>query len=290
MNTFSGDYNFMEFKRNLIYDLGAHKGEDSLYYLRRGFHVVAVEANPQLAEKLKHDLQKWVCDKKLIVVNAAICASDEATVTFYNNLDASVWGTIDPEFAKRNHKLGTKSVEMTVDATNLIELFTKFGVPYYLKIDIEGMDTTALAQLEGSSIRPKFVSIESEKVDMKQLKNELQLLTKLGYDNFKVIQQASVSRQIIPKKSKEGEQIKFRFKRGSSGLFGEDLPGPWLSMSDALVKYEKIFKYYKLLGDDSFVRKLYGINFMLRVLQRITNIGLPGWYDTHAKLKSDIEK
>ena len=33
---------------DLIYDVGAHKGENSDFYLRLGFRVVAVEANPML--------------------------------------------------------------------------------------------------------------------------------------------------------------------------------------------------------------------------------------------------
>jgi hypothetical protein len=34
---------------NLIYDFGMHDGADTDYYLRKGFRVVAVEADPLLA-------------------------------------------------------------------------------------------------------------------------------------------------------------------------------------------------------------------------------------------------
>ncbi len=37
-----------------IYDIGAHTGDDSDYYLRKGFHVVAVEAFPDHAETLRN--------------------------------------------------------------------------------------------------------------------------------------------------------------------------------------------------------------------------------------------
>ena len=37
---------------NLIYDVGAHLGEDSQHYLAKGFKVVAVEANPDLAQDI----------------------------------------------------------------------------------------------------------------------------------------------------------------------------------------------------------------------------------------------
>ncbi len=38
---------------NLIYDLGSHNGQDSEFYLKKGFIVVAVEANPTLCDGLK---------------------------------------------------------------------------------------------------------------------------------------------------------------------------------------------------------------------------------------------
>jgi hypothetical protein len=34
----------------LIYDLGMNNGDDTDYYLKRGFEVVAVEANPALCQ------------------------------------------------------------------------------------------------------------------------------------------------------------------------------------------------------------------------------------------------
>jgi FkbM family methyltransferase len=32
----------------LIYDVGMHNGDDTAYYLRRGFRVIAIEPNPAL--------------------------------------------------------------------------------------------------------------------------------------------------------------------------------------------------------------------------------------------------
>jgi hypothetical protein len=37
-------------RTNLIFDMGLHKGEDTDFYLRKGFDVVAFEANPFLIE------------------------------------------------------------------------------------------------------------------------------------------------------------------------------------------------------------------------------------------------
>jgi len=38
---------------DLVYDVGLHKGEDSAYYLAKGYCVVAFEANPDLVAECK---------------------------------------------------------------------------------------------------------------------------------------------------------------------------------------------------------------------------------------------
>ncbi len=35
-------------ERDLVFDIGVNNGEDTAYYLRRGFRVVGVDANPDM--------------------------------------------------------------------------------------------------------------------------------------------------------------------------------------------------------------------------------------------------
>lgn len=35
--------------RDLIFDIGANNGDDTAFYLKKGFRVVAIEADPALA-------------------------------------------------------------------------------------------------------------------------------------------------------------------------------------------------------------------------------------------------
>ena len=37
----------------LVFDVGMHRGEDTAYYLHKGFRVVGVEANPAMAGHLR---------------------------------------------------------------------------------------------------------------------------------------------------------------------------------------------------------------------------------------------
>lgn len=59
-------------------------------------------------------------------------------------------------------------------------LFTEYGIPYYAKVDIEGSDRLCLEALLGFADRPRYVSVESDKVSLRALEEEFDLLEQLG--------------------------------------------------------------------------------------------------------------
>jgi FkbM family methyltransferase len=260
---------------DLIYDIGMHTGEDTAFYLKKGFRVVAVEANPALCEKAAARFADAVRDRRLTIVNKAI-AREAGPVTFYRNLDVSVWGTIDPSWADRNRRHGTSSETITVDATTMPELLAQFGVPYYLKIDIEGMDMIALEGLAGIAERPSDVSIESDKDSFKALRREFETFVALGYDRFKIVDQTLVPQQKMPLPAREGNFCAHDFEEGASGLFGEEAPGAWLTAEEAIAAYKRIFLRYVLTGDDPLIPGL-----SVRLLRRLGYRA--SWHDTHAR-------
>lgn len=263
-------------QEDLIFDVGMHRGEDTEFYLRKGFRVVAVEADPLLCAEVAERLQADVARGALKIVDRAIDA-EAGEVTFYRNALYSVWSTIDPDWVRRNEANGGPSVATRVPATTLAAVIAAHGVPYYLKLDIEGLDRIALAGLRDSATRPRFVSIESEKVDFEALLAEFSLLRALGYDRFKVVPQHRVTRQKLPDLPREGRYYRHRFAWGSSGAFGEESPGRWLTEEEAILVYRRIFRRYGLIGDSPSIR-----NPLLRRLVSVVT-GPAGWYDTHAK-------
>lgn len=275
----------MNYGKKLVYDLGLHKGEDTEYYLKRGFKVVAVEADEELVAKNERDFKEYIEKGDLVIVHGAISDVTEDTITFYKNNKVTVWGTVVKDWAQRNAALGADSVEVKVNVVRLKSLFEKYGIPYYLKIDIEGMDLVALKTLSECSVKPKYVSIESEKVHWDSLIEEFEVLEELGYDAFNLVEQSGIHKQKIPDFSEEGDMLIHQFKPGSTGLFGTDLRDQWLSKKEAIDRYRKIFKLYRVFGDKSIFTKIYLLRVLKSVLQRLLQMPLPGWYDTHARLK-----
>ena len=89
---------------DLIYDVGMHKGEDTRYYLRKGFRVVAFEANPVLVSECRARFAAELQSGRLSIVEGALApaAWQGDSITFFVNQRKSVFGTIDPDFAQRN--------------------------------------------------------------------------------------------------------------------------------------------------------------------------------------------
>jgi FkbM family methyltransferase len=263
----------------LIYDVGLHKGEDSEFYLSKGFSVVAIEAAPELCELTSSRLRCYLKTGQLIILNKAIAAQKGPTSLFVSK-EFSEWSTTKRSWAE--WYLETKKglfTEITVPGVPFAEVLAEFGVPYYLKVDIEGADILCLRALQQCRSRPRFVSIESARTSWKELNNEMSLFQSLGYSKFKPVQQLEVPAQRCPFPAREGRFVEHRFQSGASGLFGRELPGRWLSLRQVRAAYRYVFLRRELFGETSFLRNYrVGRSALARLGFRV------GWYDTHASL------
>ena len=226
-------------RENLIFDVGAHRGQDAEYYLKKGYRVVAVEAEPVHVAFMQTRFPEAVADGRLTIVGRAI-AAHHGEVTFYRNKTVSVYGTVEPEWAKRNIEVGTQVEEITVDSITAQELFSQYGIPFYLKVDIEGSDLLVLEALKGFLARPPYLSIESDSPCLDNILRQFSTMKDLGYEEFKIVPQHLIQDQRSPMVSAHGNSCIHKFEPGSSGLFGEDIEGPWLSASEAIANYKGI--------------------------------------------------
>lgn len=268
---------------DLIFDIGLHKGEDSAFYLAKGYRVVAFEADPDLASKARTQFAKPIAAGRFTLVEGAILApGGDPFVVFFKNLNRTTWGTVDPERARTNARLGKRSVAVKVRRVDLAHCIATHGVPHYAKIDIEGADRVALAALLGQESKPTFLSWESDKLSLDAVASELDQARKAGYSKFQIVQQMFIPSRRVRVATLSGHQLDYRFADGASGPFGADLPGPWVDRDEALGRYARIFRDYALWGDKSVARRVLTEKVLDRV-SRLSRHALPGWYDTHAR-------
>jgi FkbM family methyltransferase len=285
-------------KNHLIYDVGAHKGEDTDFYLKKGFSVIAIDASPPLCSQLSCRFSDYLQRGKLTIVNVAV-TQQSGVVDFYIDSTNSIWGTTKLDWVMRNKWIGGGAInKITVKSLPLSDLMEDYGVPRYCKIDIEGNDLNAIKSLANSPMVPQFISIESEKHDWAALVEQFQIMQALGYKRFKIIDQLYTWLQKCPQPSLEGRYCDHVFEFGSSGMFGNELPGKWLDIFEALELFKGIFRGYALNGDNgAFGRRSDLFHLLGRVQSRVARIRgnrtyvnpayvFPpaSWYDTHAAL------
>lgn len=245
-------------KNNLVFDLGFHNGDDTDFYLKKGFKVVALEANPDLIEVGAKRFKTYIRDAKLVLVNKAVSGS-KGIQKFYIHPHKSDWSSCDKNMAESD---GTPAKMVSVESLTLGDLCSEYGTPLYAKVDIEGCDLLVAGQLSGLAEKPQYISFETSKKDYAGI---FAGLYAAGYKKYQLVNQLNnLTRKSDPaQRSGEGKKIDYQFSRFSSGFFGKDLPGgKWLSYDEALWRYMK-YKELKTIDNQELAL---------------------GWLDVHASL------
>ena len=249
--------------------------------------MVAFEANPDLIKGAKETFAKEIKSGRLRIIEGAIVPDPKVKhISFYRYDDRTKWGTIEADVVQSSEKRLEGVTEIKVPTVDFSGVIAKTGVPYYMKIDIEGADNHCLEMLSAFDARPTYVSVEAIEQDIDRQRAQLDLLTGLGYDAFKAVQQARMHRRTLPSPSHEGLDVAHSFKKGSSGPFGSDLSGEWRNRDDMLAEYGVIFaRTARITGSVfwkySFIRKP-----ARQFIEWSRGITIPGWYDTHARHSS----
>jgi FkbM family methyltransferase len=232
--------------KRIIYDIGANNGDDIPYYLEKADLVIAVEANPKLCKRIREKFKSQILNRKLIVCNCVLLKEEHSeNVPFYINKENDVLSQF------QRPKSGShmfKRVELP--ARSVGHLFSEYGFPYYVKIDIEHYDHILLRSMFEQGISPSYLSVEAHNIDVFLLLSSLG-----GYDSFKLVKGSNVSKSYknYSFQSKNNEEVTYSFPHHSAGPFGEDVIGQWVDL-------EKLFRLMKKHG--------------------------LGWIDIHAKTKS----
>ncbi len=205
----------------LIFDIGAHTGEDSDFYLRKGFDVVAVEAMPGHVEHLRRRFASYIEKKQYFLEPVAIGAT-EGPGDFFVHPKKSDWHTSSPK-----HWRGEFD-KISVPYVRFRSLLEKYPVPYYIKIDIEGSDGLVIEDLTPET-RPRYLSFELAK----GWESWLEKLIALGFTQGQVVDQSMGEELKAPNPPREGLFVDARFNGHMSGLFGRELKlKQWLPVEE----------------------------------------------------------
>lgn len=261
----------------LIFDIGMDQCQDTDFYLAKGFRVVAVDANPEVCEQARRRYPQAIADGQLTVVNAAISTGREP-LRFYVCRTLSALSTADPALRDRETRNGYEFDEIIVPGLRPADLLETYGAPYFAKIDIEGFDVVCLEGFRDAKARPEYVSSE---VDFRALARQIAALEAMGYDRFAMVPQAAAPQMRPPRPAREGRDIDYTFAHHASGLFGRELPEPWLDAGAVRARAWAQWRRYKaaaVLGKLAKIRPLKPL--LMRWRAQLPHVF--DWFDIHA--------
>lgn len=256
----------------LIFDIGMDQCQDTDFYIKKGFRVVAVDANPSSCAAALDRYAAEVARGQLVVVNRAV-SRDQAPLTFYVCETESAWSTASPVLREWGIKQGAAFTEVKVEGVTAVELIEQFGVPYFCKVDIEGYDLVFLDGLAECAVVPRYLSCEVE-FRRREYADQLRLLERLGYQRFALVSQKDAPFQRPPRPAREGHDIDYTFAHHASGLFGEELPSAWRHAADVRRECTSLAVQYKVSGA---LQKIGLDGLRTSLLPRTGD-----WFDIHA--------
>ena len=219
-------------RRDLIFDLGSHRGDFTNFYLQKGFLVISVDANPHICEILNHRFQNEIVNGLCVVENR--CVSDVGNkVPFYINSDCDLWSSVNLGDASRLHSQFSMRL---IETVSIDELIVKYGCPYYIKIDLDSSSYSALEQLAGTHARPSFVSVHDQGTKV------FEMLFRLGYTHFNIRSQVPDPHSGEPVVAQEGAYSKLNQNTSSVFLFARELKG-WVPYSQIEETYRSMQRY-----------------------------------------------
>ncbi|HEX4872920.1 MAG TPA: FkbM family methyltransferase [Nevskiaceae bacterium] len=241
-----------------VFDVGANNGDDSAFYLAKGFPVLAVEADPRLAEALRQRFAAELASGQFRL-EACGLAAGEGAMPFYLNLDWSEWSS----FVRQGKATQGRHEVLTVPTLGLARLVERHGCPYYLKLDIEGFEKPVLSGLSGLARQPPYLSWEL----CADWRDCLATLQAAGYTGFQLVRQGEGHLPAPPQPAREGRYAPARFSNQMSGCFGRELTGAWQDAGTIMAAIEAELAARA-------VRKARGEK--------------PGWHDVHCRHRNAV--
>jgi len=164
---------------NLIFDIGANGGKTVSEFILVADKVVCFEPNPTLANSLRSRFAN-----NSVIVDERGVSNKNGTQTFKIS-NADTISTLSDDWINNSRFTGGYNWDnhIQIETTTLNSIIDEYGIPDYIKIDVEGHEYELLTSftkfLPDTLFSFEFAEEQKNKIDL-----TLQHLNKLGYNSF----------------------------------------------------------------------------------------------------------
>ncbi len=162
---------------DLFFDIGAHLGDKSQQFIDKNLKAIMVEPLPQCIDQLKVRFKE---NNNVEIIQKAVGRSNGNVILEVNSKTPTT-STMAKHWKKGRFSSEKWDQKISVEMTTLDQLISVYGIPNYIKIDVEGFE---LDVLFGLSQKVGIISFEFTSEFFDQTVHCLNYLKKIGYSEY----------------------------------------------------------------------------------------------------------
>lgn len=198
---------FLKSQHNqLVFDIGANKGNKVNAFLKMGYNVIALEPEKKATETLEYRFKNA---KNFTLIKKGISDTEgelELHITDARsglNTFSNKWvESLNDNTENRWHESKKFENSYKVPVTTIEHLNNEFGIPYFIKIDVEGFE---IHVINGMKRLPKFLTFELNLPEFVVDGNKI--ISYISFLNAKTKYQYSIDEKLVAPKWLSKDEI-----------------------------------------------------------------------------------